>query len=83
MQRQPVGIDRQTIMDNAVVLSSMHVCVHVLYTHTHKPPDRDMSCREKVYHYTLSHERALKVIYKYITPKLDTIEIRNTVQQLK
>lgn len=22
------------------------------------------------------------VIYKYITPKLDTIEIRNTVQQL-
>lgn len=27
VQRQPVGICRQTIMDNIVMLTSMHVCV--------------------------------------------------------
>lgn len=65
-----------------LLCSQACMSVYMYCTHIHTNPLIARRLAEKVYHYTLSHERALKVIYKYITPKLDTIEIRNTVQQL-
>lgn len=40
-QRQPVGIGRQTLKDNIVTLTSVHVCVHALYTATPGVPNPD------------------------------------------
>lgn len=77
VQRQPVGIGRQTIVDNIVMLTSPRVCVHVLCTHTHARSTKSPDClMQRRYIIAPSPIKgALKVICNYIRSMLDTIEL--------
>lgn len=72
---------RQTNNHGQCCCALKHACLCTCIVHTYTQTPWSRHVLQRRYIITPFPMRGL-VIYKYITPKLDTIEIRNTVQQL-